>query len=179
MRIPPYQQTTPLSCLPACLLMGLQIKTGFSFYPEDEQQLLFNGLLFNREIYHIGILEEFSKRFKKTLKVWVDNKYFSESLKKLPISNDLKIHFHKIDLDLILGNLSNKRLMILYLDLFYLRNNLHSPHFVVVEKLIKDRLVVLDPWKGKRFYLKSKVLMKAIDSLRNHLGFCPILVEIE
>lgn len=175
MKITPYKQMTSLSCLPACLLMCWSTK----FDKTDEQNLLFRGLPFTPDIYHIGIINEFVKKYKQPLKVWVDNKYFSKILTSLPISPRLKIAFTKINLILIKRILEKERPFIVYLDMFYLRNSFHSPHFAVVEGKRKERMVIVDPWKGCKFLMSDNLLDKSIDSLRKYLNFCPILVEFK
>ncbi len=176
MRIIPYKQTTCESCLPACLLMWLSYIKGTSFKLEDEQELLFKGILFAREIYHIGILNEFSTKFNLPLKVWVGNKYFTKVLKNLPVNRKLEIEFQRINIPFIQKIIHKQKLFILHLDIYYLRHSVHAPHFVLVEKMIGDKIVIIDPWKGKRFYFTIERITKAIDSLRTYLVFCPILV---
>lgn len=174
MKIIPYQQTTSLSCLPSCLLMCL----GVSFDKTDEQNLLFKGLTFTNDIYHIGIINEFVKTYRQSVKVCVDSKYFSKILTGLPISPRLSIGFGKINLIFIKQVLEKEKPFVIYLDMFYLRNSIHSPHFVVVEGKRKERLVIVDPWKGCRFLLSSETLVKSIESLKIYLGFCPIAIEL-
>lgn len=179
MKVIPYKQTTSLSCLPSCLLMCFKAQTGAEFDKIDEQNLLFKGLLFTPDIYHIGIINEFVKKYKQSVRVWVDSKYFSKILTGLPISPRLKIEFGKINSFFIRQILEKGKPFIIYLDMFYLRNSIHSPHFVVVEGKRKERMVIVDPWKWCRFLMKKNQLDDSIDSLRKYLNFCPILIEFE
>lgn len=174
MKVIPYKQTTSLSCLPACLLMC----SGTKFDKTDEQNLLFKGLLFTPNIYHIGIINEFVKTYRQSVKVWVDSKYFCKSLIGLPITPKLKIEFGKINPFFVGQLLEKEKPFIIYLDMFYLRNSIHSPHFVVVEGKRKERLVIIDSWKGCKFLFTLEKLTEAIESLKIHLCFCPIVIEL-
>lgn len=175
MKIISYKQTTSLSCLPACLLMCL----GTKFNKTDEQNLLFNGLMFTPNIYHIGIINEFVKTYRRSLKVWVDSKYFSKILTGLSTNSRLKIEFGKINSILIKQLLEKEKPFVVYLDMFYLRNNIHSPHFVIIEGKRKERIVIVDPWKGCKFLMTENQLGDSIDSLRKYLNFCPIIIEFK
>lgn len=179
MRIIPYKQTTCESCLSACLLMCIQGFYATKIREEEDRQLLFEGLMFNRQTYHIGIINEFIKRFKIPITVFVNNKYYTKKLQSLSVEKKLKIEHKKIDIELIMDFLNKGKLFIISLDIFYLKNSFHYPHFVVIEKKINEKVVLIDPWKGKRFLLRFNILQDAIGSLKNYLGICPIIIQFD
>ena len=80
--------------------------------------------------------------------------------------------------------LIEKQPIIIYVDQFYLWKQsqglyykYHYPHFIVILCKNKSRYQIIDPNTGKKEYIGSKKLSKAIISLRNHLWFSPQIIQ--
>lgn len=178
MKIVPYKQTRYDSCLVVCFLMHLKILKGLDFSKNDEIKLLNKGLERFEKAYYPGIILEFVKRYKLKLNFIIENRYLYEELKPRLENEELALRSNLINPELIDGIVSKNRRLILYLDNFYLGDVIHSPHFVLLEKRIRNRFVIIDPWRGRRMYLIKERLEEGIMSLRNHLKFSPVLIEL-
>lgn len=83
----------------------------------------------------------------------------------------------KVDMRLI-RKLLESGSIIVYLDNYYLQKIVHAPHFVLVERYKDDTIEIADPYDGKRKNISSKIIQKAIISLRNHLKYSPVLIRM-
>lgn len=174
----PIRQSTNQSCLPACLLMLFYIGKNHQITEKEDQNLIIEGLLQFRDYYPLGILEAFVSRYKIPVEVLVDNIYFTKVLKSWVFSKSINIKNSPIR-----QNISHKLKsafgpFIVFIDGFYLCRGPHTPHFVIVEKVLNQKIVIIDPWFGKRFYWSIEKLQESIASLKTHIRFCPISIEL-
>lgn len=169
MDLKPYKQTTYETCLAACLLM----LTGERYNQKDEITIWKKGWEFN---YLIGQLNYFSKRYKKYLNVWIENKTYFRNLKEVK-NNRINLLNSKIDTKLIKSLLVNGK-VIIYLDNYFLQHITHYPHFVLGIGINKeDKIRIADPYDGKIKLVSMDVIRKGIISLRNHLKFSQVLIQ--
>jgi hypothetical protein len=161
------KQTTHDTCLACALLMIV------SGNKKDEIEIWKHGWNFN---YLIGQLNYVSKKYNKSLVAYIENKYyFQELLKQKKEKVDLKNE--KINLKLIEKMIKYNNIAV-YVDAYYpyVLGNYHAPHFWVILKIGNDFVEVADPWYGKKIKMPMNVFKKAIISLRNHLGYSPVLI---
>lgn len=163
------KQTTYETCLASTLLMLI----GESWTKRKEIEIWKHGWEFN---YLIGQLDYVAKKFRKSFKVYIENKYYFEKLRK---ENDkaIKLINTKIDMKLIKELLENAP-VIVYLDNYYLQKAVHTSHFVLAEKYNNDVMEIADSYDGKRKEISGKIIKKAIISLRNHLKYSPVLISV-
>lgn len=164
-----FKQKTCEGCLPVCLLLLINEKITL----ESELELLTEGFKRSRESYALGVVCEFSSKYRKKVTIFVDNKIFFRKL----LTNEpcIQLICQKID-SKFLSELQVP--FILYLDSNVTGTYEHSPHFVIIEKRIKDKFLIIDPWKGKRRRLGVEKIEKGVVSLRNHLKFCPLVIKL-
>ena len=162
-----YTQTTADTCLPSCLLMVLEKKGLVKPAQDLEIEILVEG----------GKLDKDNRAFAHL--AYVCNKF---DLEAFYFSNDDTAISHaqavkeklgierisceklEIDTDLIERSLS-KGYVILCINDYGLRQEVHFPHYVVIEKYENGKFVVLDPWDGKTFVLERNILDEAIKLL--------------
>lgn len=166
MTIKPYKQTSCESCLPVCLLLLSEGETN----QEKELSLLFAGLKGLRDSYAFGILEAFVSSYARPVTLFVDNKYFTNFLRKNNYSSLINIVNKPVNLDFETPS-------IVYLDSQVLGGYSHAPHFVIIEKMVGDVCYIIDPWEGKRKRVKKEKLTEAIKSLKYYLKYCPLVIK--
>lgn len=171
MRITPYRQTILESCLPVCLLLI----SGQRIFPEIEVLLLVDGLKSFREIYSLGILIAFTKKYKFFVEVKINNKFFWKYLNKSLYNNQI----HLVHQPIKSAIPDQKFPYILYVDGYGLGMNTHSPHFVIIESQKDEYFNIIDSWIGKRRKIKREIIFQAIDSLKKHLRICPLLITVK
>lgn len=169
MDIIPYTQTTCQSCLPSCLLM-LRNKP---VNEVAELKLLINGFKRFRDIYALGILDEFSNSYQQPLEVVINNKWMTNYYRAHITSSQISINYHILNEELLRKQNSP---FILYIDNNSIGSYSHEPHFVIVQPTEKQ-LYTIDPWTGKRKKTSYKILIKGVNSLSKHLKICPILIS--
>lgn len=167
MKLITYTQTSCESCLPVCLLTLGEIEIS----REKELQLLFDGLSGLKDSYAFGVLEAFVKTYNKEVTLFVDNKYFTNFLIKKSNSPQITVVYKPV-------NLEFETPFIVYLDSQVLGGYSHAPHFVIVEKIVGDICQIIDPWEGKRRRVKKEVSLASINSLKNYLKYCPLVIKI-
>jgi hypothetical protein len=162
-----YQQTTYETCLAVCLMWLTDITpTG-----RKEITIWKSGWHFNFLIGQINYLVE---NYNKLIDVCVENKtYCKELINKA--HNNIQIRQRKINIKLIDKYLAGGP-VIAYLDNYFLQNIVHAPHFIIILSSKADKYVVADPWDGEIKVLAKCKIEIAINSLRLHLKFSPILI---
>lgn len=177
-KITPYLQVTSQSCLASCLLMLNKYYFKRDFCQFEDQLLTFEGLKRQRNYFLLGVLEVYSQAYQHKVTIYADNNYFSKVLNNGTSSNLIITKKKPIRLLVEERIVYSKNPFILFIDLFYLKKGVHSPHYVIVEKYHKGRLVLVDPWFGRRFYWTKEKCIESIKSLKTHLGFCPVVIEL-
>ncbi len=140
---------------------------------KDEIEIWKHGWKFN---YLIGQLNYVSKKYDKNFEAYIENKYYFEQLLKQK-SDNVDLKNKKIDVNLIKEVIRNNK-VIVYLDGYYPYEpgNVHAPHFWVVLRVDNKFVEVADPWFGKEIKIPIDIFKKAINSLRNHLKYSPVIV---
>lgn len=173
MKIKRYKQTAYETCLPVCLLLA----SGQEVSPEEEMRLFIEGIKNRPDNYLLGMVESFVGNYGLGVEIYVDNKYFWKYLNLRKRINDKRIYLlHQP----ISPEFITKQLFpyLLYLDINLLGVYSHSPHFVVVESQKKQKYSLVDPWSGRRRKIDKEIVYEAIESLRTHLKFCPLLIKV-
>lgn len=161
------KQSTYESCLSCCLLMLTQNDS------KHEIEVWKHGWKFN---YLIGQLNYVANKFKTKIEAYVENKYYFGQL-NLEKNKNVNLINKKVGIKL-LKNLLDFGEVIVYLDCFYLQKILHAPHFVVATKKSGNGIEIIDPADGKIKIISTKIISKAMISLRNRLKYSPILVRL-
>lgn len=170
MNLKPYEQTTGESCLPVCLLI-----IGATVSQEVEMQLLIDGVKRHKESYALGIAEAFSDCFPYQVSMSIGNKGFCNYLKKLQRSRQVLLNYREITLELIDAA---EVPYILYVDSHLFGSYVHAPHFIIVEKRRRSKYKIIDPWTGKKQWITKHLLVQSVNSLREYLNYCPLLMRI-
>jgi len=168
-----YKQSTSNTCLPSSFLLLLNIKPN----QEKEMEIFINGLKFNREDFTIGQINFVANKYRKNIVVYVQDKKLSNLFRRLHISKRIKIIQTNVNLNLIKKLI--KYPLILYLDDYLLRKEVHFPHAIVVWKFEKNKFIISDPWDGKIKKLDSYSLAKGIRLMRDVIKFSPTVIQIE
>src|SRR3989344_1501680 len=179
MFIEPYKQSFTHSCLAACFFMLLKAQKGTDFDQDDERKLWESGSDRKHPFYVVGIPQEFSKTFEANVEICVGNKYFTNVLKKAFGSNvHCKVRHRKITIESIRERLKEGP-VICHIDDHILGNYSHSSHFVILEKeLSQERILIVDPWIGRKRRLRFGQIEESILSLKKHIKMCPLLLRI-
>ena len=168
-----YKQTTCETCLSSSLLLLINEKPN----QNKEMEILINGLKFNRLDFTIGQINFVANKYRKNIAVYVQDKKLSNLFKRLPINKRVKITQTDVNLKLIRSLIKSP--LILYLDDYLFRKEVHFPHAIVVWKLYKNKFVIIDPWDGKIKKLSSESLVKGIRSMRDVIKFSPTVIQME
>lgn len=172
MKMKTYKQTTSETCLASSLLLLANIKPN----QKKEMEILTYGLKFTKWNFPIGQLDFIARKYRKNIVIYIENKRVFNFLRRLQISRRIKVV--KADINLTLIKKLVKNPLIVYLDDYLLRRELHYPHFVVIWKLDKNKFVITDPWDGKIKRLAPPMLNKGVNLLRNTLKFSPEIIQI-
>lgn len=163
------KQSTYETCLACCLLMVTNSPT------KEEIEIWKHGWKFN---YLIGQLNYAAKKYNKKIAAYIESSRYLKNLQKINAGN-VELVKKKINLDFLL-QLLEKEKVVVYLDSYYpyQPGYAHAPHFVVALRRIGNFIEVADPWDGKIHKFPLKLLKKAIDSLRDHLKYSPVLLTV-
>lgn len=173
MQIIPYKQTFSHSCLAAALLM----LTGKKHRSKLEREFFIKGTSGVYPYYVVGVPFELSKALALNLTVYVDNKFFTGVLKTaFKKSKRISVIHQKIEADLI-EHLVSESPIVCHIDDHYLGDYSHASHFVVIEKVNKNRITIIDPFYGKRRIVNEKTLIESIKSLKTHIKMCPLIFQ--
>lgn len=163
---------TPEGCLPICLLLLAHRKPS----RKSELGLITNGFKNSRDYYSLGILQAFVSKYKCKLTIFVGNKYFYRVIKSEDKTNKLNFVHSSINEDFLINCQTP---YILQLDHFYLSSKTHTPHFVIIENIAKNHFYVIDPWTGEMTQASKDKIIKAVQSLRKLIKFCPLVIKIK
>lgn len=172
-----YKQISCEGCLPACLLLLRQGRYGTAFSSKDELKILYAAMKIGIRNYSFAVAKAFSEYAQIETRLYVDNKYFSE---KYPLIRDgrfIKIICKKVNAGLLKDLLQEHKAVAVYMDSYFLHKECHYPHWVVLERLGR-KAIIIDPWEGKKKFLKPEKVIDAIFSLKNYLRFCPLVLVI-
>lgn len=172
-----FEQTTILTCLPACLITLLREQKGLDVPDSEEMEILVNGIRFTKMDYATGQLAYISNKYNVKIEHFVEFQGFCRKLSGLKIPRSHTIICKKIDRR-FLSDICRYSPVIVYLDDFYLHGIVHIPHFVILESMNEERAVIHDPWDGKRKEISVPNLMQAVGKLRNLLKYSPVVVRI-
>jgi len=173
MDITPLKQKYYHGCLVTCFLM-ISKMTDQSI----EQRIFFEGEKRKLDNYVSNMLFSFVGNTKLSLEVFVDNKYFAESLSKelKRQQKSIIIVQQKITAALI-DKMLEKGEVILHIDDNYLGDYSHASHFIVIERKVGDKYSVIDPISGTRKTISQPKLEASILSLKAHIKMCPLLIR--
>jgi hypothetical protein len=141
---------------------------------KDEIEIWKHGWKFN---YLIGQLNYAASKYGKKFEAYIENKYYFNQLQKQK-DKGVELVNKKIDTKLIAELLKNGK-VIVYLDIYYLQNILHAPHFVLALEKGRDFIKIADPSSGKTGKISVATIRKGINGLRDHLKYSPVLVVLK
>jgi len=141
---------------------------------KDEIEVWRHGWKFN---YLIGQLNYAAEKYGKKFEAYIENKYYFNQLQKQK-SGGVALMNKKISVKLI-NQLLKHGEVIVYLDIFYLENILHAPHFVLALGQDNNSLKIADPSSGKVGKIPVKTIQKGINGLRSYLRYSPVLVMLK
>ncbi len=178
--IKPYKQTFTHSCLVVDFLMILNHKYNIQINKKIEEEILIKGMKRKYPFYVVGIPSEIQKRFRKKINILVDNKYFANALtESFNDKRNFSILHKKITLNLIKKHLNREQLLICHVDDNFFDDYSHASHFIILEKIKNNNIIVVDPMDGKRKSISQKKLMESIFSLKKHIKMCPLLYYLD
>jgi transcription initiation factor IIF auxiliary subunit len=131
------------------------------------------------EFYLNSVLESYADNTMLSVEISVDNKTLTEKLIKEQNKKNKKIRYktEKITIGLI-KKLIEEQPIIVHVDDNYLGDYSHASHYIVIESLRKDgKFEIIDPMDGKVKSLSEEKLVASIDSLKNHIKMCPIVIR--
>jgi len=173
MEIEDYAQTTFETCLAVCLWQF----TGEKIDPKKEMEVMDYALQFSRDHFSINHLDYFAKKFGLKFELILDNQTFLNYTNQGDFSDKIKLVQNRINQELIDKIISEKP-VILYIDSFVFWEITHYPHFIIIMEKIGNNYRIYDPWEGKVTLKPITKIIKAVNSLRDHLLFCPQLIKI-
>ena len=157
-----------------CLVVDLMYLFGIEPTIEAEKELISAGLFQFREIFSLGCLLAFEHKYKNSeVIVYVDNKYFLKDLQSKTNNPNITLLYQKNDLQL-LNYLEPPYIVYVDYRLFYGWS--HQPHFIMVTKKTANFFKIFDPWDGKTKQISKIKLIDSINSLRNHIKVCPLVI---
>jgi hypothetical protein len=178
-----FRQKHPETCLAKCLMILLEKIKDHKIPDKYELELLVFSLKYERENIARGHLEKVVKDFKVNINWYVDSKIFFDFVNKMKPLKQVSLMQERISLKLV-DKLLEKP-MIVYMDRFHLWKKewglyykYHYPHFIIVNKRVGDFYEIIDSDDGKIRKIGSKILSKAIVSMRNHLWMSPQIIQL-
>lgn len=148
-----------------------------AFSAGDELKLLSAAIKSDIRNYTLSVAEAFGDYTKLKIKIYADNRYFCKKLSLMCNSQFVEVTAKKVDPWLLKNLLRKYQALAVYLDSYFLHKDCHYPHWVVLAQLDK-KAVIIDPWEGKRRFLKPEKLISAIYSLKFYLKFCPLTIVL-
>lgn len=131
----------------SCLAVAMLYLSKIKITKRKECDILFNALKHHKYSFIKGNIEYFKRKYKTNLK--------RKSIRKIK------------EIDKFIPAIIN-------LDDFVLRRKIHYPHFIVVDRKVKNNYEIYDPWDGKIKVLSKKILNNGIKLLENRLNFKPM-----
>ena len=173
------KQKTCESCLAVCLIGLLDAQKGIRLEENEEYNILFEGLKFTRLDFSTGHLVYLAKKFPElTFEQYIDFPVFYGILNGLDVPTNFKMCSQKINLKFLKGMVKENP-VIVYLDMYTLERIYHYSHFVILESIDDENAIIYDPWSGDKIKLKTKILMRSVSYVRNHLKISPKLIRIK
>ncbi len=169
------EQTTCETCLPVCLIAILR-EQDIKVNDSEELKILIEGLKFTKDDYSTGQLVYVCKKYNVSIEQYIDYQIFHKILSKLKLPKNLILINRKIDEQFLKEMV--KRSPIIYVDKYYLDGIYHYSHFVILESLDNKNAIIFDPWDGKEKSIKTQILIRSIQSLRNKLKISPKAIII-
>ncbi len=174
-----YKQSLTNSCLAACFLMLLQAQKGISFSEAEEQDLALRGSKRKYPFYVVGIPTEVALTYNTRIKIFVDNKFFTDVLQKaFAEQKNITVVHEPITEDLIRKEVTKKP-VICHIDTNALGDYSHASHFIILEKMTENMVSIIDPWTGEGKRISNKTLEQAIYDLKTQVKMCPLLLTLE
>ena len=178
------KQSTCETCLPICLMALLKDKN-IKVNNNEEINILIEGLKFTDLDYSTGQVVYTCKKYKIVAEQYIDNIFYYKILSKLKYPNNMKLINKKIDRNFLI-EMINISPIIIYVDNYYLGRistyphlKPHYPHFIILTKFNKRSCRYLDPITGKEEKMKTELLIRSIQSLRNKMKICPKVIIIK
>ncbi|HLC73390.1 MAG TPA: hypothetical protein VJH20_02015, partial [Candidatus Nanoarchaeia archaeon] len=162
-----YTQTTYETCFAVSLLQAVNRIKPIKISQKLELDCIIHSLKFSKYDFVIGHMDFISRKFNVNIERFFDNKYFFNYVRKLKSVPNTKMCVNKIGLNLI--NKILDRQPILLVDSFYFNKVYHYPHWITLLDKIGSKYRIFDTWEGKEKIINSRILAKAVSSLRNHL----------
>jgi hypothetical protein len=169
-----YKQTTYETCLACCLFQ----QTNKNVTRKKELECINHSMKLCKDDFVFGHLDYFNKNYNLKFRRIIDNVYFYNWLKRKQLIRNNLVRINKINLMLINHLLNTGERPILYVDAYYLFSLIHYPHFITIVAKLKNKYKIFDTWDGKEKIIDAKTLSRSIQSLRNHLKFCPQILII-
>lgn len=153
-----YKQTTADTCLPSCMMMILAEKGIAKANQNLELEILLEGDKLSKENRTFGHLAYVCKKFNLKATYFsskvVSEKLADELIGKIGLESIATEH-REINSKLVRELLSGEE-VIISIDDYALRKELHFPHFVVIDGYKGKKFRLLDPWEGKDFVMVDK-----------------------
>lgn len=170
------RQSHPEGCLPTCISYILNIENS----SEIEKTTFLTS--FNNKIaffdYSLFVMNFLSKKLNFNATISVQSKY-NDYIQKLRKEAEKGICITKERI-LPIKNFKSYAPFIVYIDGKILEiSQHHYPHFVVVDKILTNKIKIFDPWKGELKFFGIKKVEKAVNSLMNRLWCAGKLIKIE
>lgn len=178
-KIYPYKQNYYESCLIACALMVTGVSRNYKKSETLEKNIFFEAERKNFQFNIQSKVYSISKYLNAKVKLFADNKYFTDKLMKDFKSKDVYIVQQKVNSANIKKLFFEIGYLICFIDGHYLGDYSHWPHYVVIEKINGDKITIIDPNTSKRKFLSLKQMDDAIGGLRETLKMCPLLLSIK
>jgi len=78
----------------------------------------------------------------------------------------------------VIEKIGQKIPVIVYIDKYYLDKIYHYSHFVILKSINNKTSVILDPWDAKERKVETRLLIRAIQSLRNKPKVSPKVIRV-
>lgn len=157
-----------------CLVVSLLYLCNLTPTRELEQAILSDGLFELRQNYMLGCALAFLKQYpEKTLTIYVDNKYYLQTLRSYTDNPRITFVYKRSDVEL-LDSLDPP--FIVYIDNHITDGYTHLPHFMLIVGSTKKMFDVFDPWEGKAMKISKKKILRGVDLLRRHVRVCPFVI---
>jgi hypothetical protein len=167
-----FKQTTYEGCLPICLLSMADIQID----REKEVSLIQNAIPKCKESYAFSMILSFVEQYDIPVNLYVDDRYYSNYLKKVNDRNKITIFHQPINEDFMHNQTSP---FILYVDMYDFGAYIHNPHFIIVEKQQGNTFIVVDSLTGKRMTFEKTKILSSVSSLKNRFLYSPLLITLE
>lgn len=169
-----YTQTTGDTCLPSCLVTILSKRGIVKPSQELELEILVEGgKLRSKENRTFSHLVYVCKKFDLSACYYTSSDYMKKIADEM--REDMKMDKIKIEKEVINTEKVEELLLdgdvIISIDDYGLRKEVHFPHFLVVDRFDNGKFYILDVWEGQEVAISKRQLDHAI-SLLDKLYYC-------